>query len=88
MNNCGNSAEITERIDMELTRRCQKLQEENELLKATVDRLEREKEEFEAVGKKLSGECEWWKNQYNDIEVEFARLRTQMDIVYLIFGGK
>ena len=79
---------ITAEITAGLTRRAQELQEENEMFQATADRLEREKEEFEAIAHKATEESKFWKAQHDRMETEFVRMRAQLDIVYLIFGGK
>jgi predicted nuclease with TOPRIM domain len=65
-----------------------RLKEENELLKATVDRLVAEKEEVLELAKRFSDKNEALKAEFDSMETEFARMRAQLDIVYLIFGGK
>jgi len=36
----------------------------------------------------LKAKLDFVNGDYNSLQSEFARLRAQMDIVYLIFGGK
>ena len=38
--------------------------------------------------KKLCATLHDLKQDYQSMETEFARMRAQLDIVYLIFGGK
>lgn len=36
----------------------------------------------------LMAKMDFLRSEKNSLEIEFAKLRAQMDIVYLIFGGK
>lgn len=66
----------------------EKLQEENELLRASVERLTAEKEEVIELAQRISDDRNNLESAHKALETEFVRLRAQMDIVYLIFGGK
>lgn len=46
-----------------------------------------EYEKIRDLNKKLTCEIEELKAQHNYMESEFERMRAQLDIVYLIFGG-
>lgn len=66
----------------------EKLQEENELLRESVNRLTAEKEEVIELAQRISDDRNNLESTYKSLETEFGRLRAQMDIVYLIFGKK
>ena len=47
--------------------------------------------EYEKLLQEHKGLCAYYdelKHDHESLETEFMRLRAQMDIVYLIFGGK
>ena len=66
----------------------EKLQEENEVLRERVECLTAEKEEVIELARRISDDRNNLESTYKSLETEFVRLRAQMDIVYLIFGGK
>jgi cell division protein FtsB len=37
---------------------------------------------------RLLAQMDYMRSEHNALEAEFARMRAQLDIVYLIFGGK
>ena len=66
----------------------ERLNEDNELLREQVERLTLEKEELLAYICKATEERTRMEEKYKAMETELFRLKTQMDIVNLIFGGK
>ena len=46
-----------------------------------------EYEKMRDLNEKLNYEIKELKAQFNSMESEFERMRAQLDIVYLIFGG-
>lgn len=71
-----------------LMEKCIALDAENELLKHRIDELMKENEELRIEHTADKDLISWQRIKLEESEIERVKLKAQMEVVQLIFGGK